>query len=263
MEAPSAISCVRPPHSASKPRIPARSTAIPLLGSPWHPVCWYELLRVKSRVILLVAMIGLAARSLHAQATFIYDQQSSADEFIPYFGGGPTMQQIPTPWGQSFTPALSGVDFIRLKLDDDRPGNGIGATIYLNLRSDSMTGTILGTTASISMLDGFRGNPTFFFPATVPVTPGTTYYLEPITGPGSDFSDIIVDSFNYPGGSYIRGGLPVLYSDLWFREGLYIVPEPSSALLLLLGATGLACSRCRLRRDRRCQRLPARPSAPL
>ena len=158
------------------------------------------------------------------------------------------MQQVPTPWGQSFTPALSGVDFIRLKLADDRPGNGIGATVYLNLRSDSITGPILGTTASISMLDGFRGNPTFFFPATVPVTPGTTYYLEPITAPGSDFWNTIVSEYNYPGGSAIRGGLPVLASDLWFREGLYIVPEPSSALLLLLGAAGFACSR---RRDPR------------
>ena len=199
-------------------------------------------------MLLLVALIGLAADSLHAQATFIYDQQSSTDEYIPGFGDGPTMQQIPSPWGQSFTPALFGVDFIRLKLDDANPLIGAGATMYINLRSGSITGTILGTTASISMLNGFRGNPTFFFPATVSTTPGTTYYLEPIVQPGSGPWDMIVDSFNYPGGSYIRGGLPVLYSDLWFREGLYIVPEPSSALLLLLGAAAFACLR---RRDPR------------
>jgi hypothetical protein len=78
-----------------------------------------------------------------AQGTFIYDQQSSTDESPPSPQSGANMNLIPPPWGQSFTPSFAGVDFIRLKLNNEVPGARPGATIYLNIRADSIMGTIL------------------------------------------------------------------------------------------------------------------------
>jgi hypothetical protein len=55
-----------------------------------------------------------------AQGTFIYDQQSSTVE-TPLLFGGIAMQTFAPPWGRSFTPGLSGIDFIRLTLADVSP----------------------------------------------------------------------------------------------------------------------------------------------
>jgi hypothetical protein len=189
---------------------------------------------------VLTILGGMIAFAGYGQGTLIYDQQSSTDEYIPAYGeSGVTMQQIAKPWGQSFTPSLSGIDFIRLKLDDNTPGDGGGAAIYVNLRSDSISGTILGTTATVSMRDGFRGNTNFLFGTTILLTPGVTYYLEPLIVPGSGPWNAVISEYLYPGGSYIVGGSPVFQSDLWFREGV-IVPEPAPGLLLLGGAALLA-----------------------
>ncbi len=68
----------------------------------------------------------------YAQGTFLYDQQSSTNE-TPTSGGAQPVIQQSTPIGQSFTPAFSAVGFVRLKLYDVNPNNGLGATLYVNL----------------------------------------------------------------------------------------------------------------------------------
>jgi hypothetical protein len=191
---------------------------------------------MKFQIPLLLVLFGLGAPCAHSQGTFVYDQQSSTDEFVPQYGSGGVMQQIQPPWGQSFTPSLFGVDFIRLKMDDGNLNDAAGASIYINLRANSISGPILGSTDPVAMPSLFAGNPTFFFPATVAVTPGVVYYFEPIVEAGSGNWNIISGPYNYAGGSRWAAGAPVLASDLWFREGLYVVPEPSSVLLLLLGS---------------------------
>ncbi len=117
------------------------------------------------------------------------------------------------PLGQSFTPSLSSVGFIRLFLIDGVRNNGLGATVYVNLREDCITGPVLGLSGPVFMPDNFGigsgGYTNFFFSSPVPVTPGATYYLQP-------------------------NGAAVPFDDLWFREGVF-VPEPSWALLILVG----------------------------
>jgi hypothetical protein len=80
-----------------------------------------------------------------------------------------------------------------LQLADAVSGNGSGARVYVNLRSDSITGTILATTASVFMPDGFgtganRGYTNFFFSTSVSLTPGTTYYFQPVVQSGDVWS---------------------------------------------------------------------------
>jgi hypothetical protein len=162
---------------------------------------------------------------------FVYDQQSSMESNVQE---GSVLIQFSSPLGQSFTPSLSAVGFVRLYLYDANLGNSIGASVMLNLRSSSITGPILGSPAPVAMPDNFVGLSDFFFLNAVPVTPGQKYFLEAIVQ--SDDSWVLnASNYSYPGGSEIYAGSPLIGNNLWFREGLYIVPEPSTALLVILG----------------------------
>jgi hypothetical protein len=174
-----------------------------------------------------------------AQGTFIYDQQSSTDEGPPGYGSGPTMQNIPSPWGQLFTPSINSISFIRLKFDDANINDGLGVASHLNLHSGSITGPILATTASVSLPNGFDGPANFFFDTAIPLTPEVGYYFEPIIDSGGQFN-IDVFSYYYPRGYMIYGGRPLTGSELWFREGVYVVPEPSPIALTAIGSGVLA-----------------------
>lgn len=184
----------------------------------------------------------LLAYHAYAQGSFVYDQQSSTDESALSYGSGSVIQQMTPPWGQSFTPTLTSIGFIRLKLDDGIPHTP-GATMIINLRAGSIGGLILGSTEPISMPSGFTGVESFFFSTPISLTPGTVYYFEPVVVSGGLWN-ISISEYNYPGGSAWSEGQPGSGADLWFREGI-IVPEPSCAALALLGALALrlACRR--------------------
>jgi hypothetical protein len=168
--------------------------------------------------------------------TYIYDQQSATEST-----GGGSLGTIQTnqPLGQSFTPSLSEVGFIRLFTVDRTNNNGIGATLTVNLRSDSIVGPVLGSTAAVSLADGFGGYTDFLFATPVQVTPGITYYLQPIVQAGDSWAIIAYD-YHYSGGTLFVNGTASPGFDLWFREGI-IIPEPSSAWLAMVGASVLAC----------------------
>jgi hypothetical protein len=194
--------------------------------------------------LILHCVTLLGSLTALGQGTFVYDQQAYDNEFPPPFGSGSAIQLIPTPFGQSFTPTLSSVGFIRLIFADHSPSNGLGATLFVNLRADSLSGAILSTTPAVTLPDSFRGTADFFFPAPVAVTPGVKYYFEPLVQSGDLWNtSIVVDSIIYLRGECIVGGQPQFY-DLWFREGI-IVPEPCSASLLVLGGGVLAWARRR------------------
>jgi hypothetical protein len=173
---------------------------------------------------------------------FIYDQQSSTVE-TPTPGAGAVLQIAMS--AQSFTPTLTSVGFIRVKLSDGAPGGGRGATLIMNLRAESITGTILSSTDPVVLADRFAGVVDFIFPSPVAVTPGVEYYFEPIVQSGDTW---IIDTgpYDYPDGTAFYQGLPLVASDLWFREGI-VVPEPSAAWLCLVGTVMLACRRRGLR----------------
>jgi len=177
----------------------------------------------------------------NAQGTFIYDQQSSDENQL---GGGGADISSGQPFGQAFTPSLSGVGFIRLYLSDN-VFNGLGTTVYVNLRANSITGNVVSSTTPVSVLDRFVGAVNFFFPTNIPVTPSVTYYFQPLVQSGESFSVYGYNAFQYPGGTAFSQGIAVPSWDLWFREGIYIVPEPSAAALGLLGFTWLAWTKCR------------------
>jgi PEP-CTERM motif len=181
--------------------------------------------------IFLIVFAGVMTRG---QGTFIYDQQSATSQA----GGSGAPIQEDQPMGQSFTPSLSSVGFVQLEFWDINHGNNLGATVYVNLLSDSITGPVIDSTAPVTMPDGaFNLIETFFFSTPAAVTPGTTYYFQPeVVQPGSNDPWDVVGAavFNYSGGSFYFNGTTDFSTDLWFREGM-VVPEPSASWLALLG----------------------------
>ncbi|MGI8965329.1 MAG: PEP-CTERM sorting domain-containing protein [Limisphaerales bacterium] len=168
---------------------------------------------------LILTTVLLTTLFARGQNTFLYDQQST-NQIEGVLGLGEQ------PIGQSFTPLFPSVGFVMLKLSGT-----FGGTVYVNLRSDSITGTILGSTTPVFMPDRFFGITNFMFTTSITVIPGIPYYLQPVGGAGG-FGSFAADG--YPGGSLIYRGSLVPYKDLWFREGV-VVPEPSSVFLVLLG----------------------------
>ena len=180
-----------------------------------------------------------AALVASGQGTVNYDQEISASP--QGFGfHNPSTIQSQQPIGQSFTPVFASVSFIQLNLGDDNPGNSQGATVVVNLRGNSISGTVLATSSPVFMPDGFGDNgfgagfpgiTNFFFASPVPVTPGTTYYFDIVVQSG-DAWEADAYHYGYSGGTAFFNGTTDSGNDLWFREGI-IVPEPSSLTLLI------------------------------
>jgi hypothetical protein len=203
---------------------------------------------MKTPTYLILSGLLLAATWAHSQGTLVLDQYSSLDERT-MAGSGTPIQWFATPFGQSFTPSLSAIDYIKLNLSDHFTGNGLGATIYVVLHSDSIGGPVLGTTESVYLADSSATISTFLFASTIALTAGTAYYAEILIQSGSDDWDIITDGYNYTGGSLIVGGSGHFGgpggSDAWFQEGIVVIPEPSSVWLLLVGCGMLLYVRSR------------------
>ena len=197
----------------------------------------------------MTAAVLVAALPVLGQGSFIYDQQSS-DEATP--GEAAIGIQAYQPMGQSFTPTLSSIGFVRLELYDGNPGNSLGGVVYVNLKLNSITGPVLASSGTAVLPDGLGSAPggwftDFLFNSAAPVTPGTIYYFQPVVASGDAIlAGDFIPTHGYPGGTIIITGAPNPAADLWFREGV-IVPEPQAALLMLLGTGVLACTRRMLR----------------
>jgi hypothetical protein len=191
--------------------------------------------------VCIAAFTGilLTAMELNGQGSYVYDQQSATESTG---GGSPIIFQSNQPYGQSFTPTLSSVGFIRLATADASL-NSMGVTLVVNLRDVSINGTILGTSDPVSMPDGFAGYANFFFSTPVSTTPGTQYYFQPslVTGDAS-WTIRSYNGYGYSGGTAYANDVVSPGFDLWFREGI-IVPEPSSGALLMLGLCAIAARR--------------------
>jgi hypothetical protein len=180
---------------------------------------------MKSKFLALQSILLLLACIAHGQGVFVYDQQSSDEGTV--LEGSAGIAGL----AQSFSPTLTEVGFIRLSLFDASGGNG-GGTLYVTLRSGSLTGTILGSTLPVPLADHFGGFVDFIFTNPVSVTPDATYFFNINVQSGSAFG-LAAGPYGYARGMEYLSGSAVPGFDLWFREGI-IVPEPSSLSLIAL-----------------------------
>jgi hypothetical protein len=215
---------------------------------------------VKTHLVVLVASLSLTATPTQGQGSFVYDQQSAVEGQSSEYAADVRTNQ---PFGQSFTPSLSSVGFVRFILWDAKHGAGSNLTTYVTLHSGSITGPVIGTTDSLLLAPGFNAPQDFLFPDPIPVTPGTTYYFQ-LVGQSSTPWLTLFGPFLYDSGNAFALGAPLSYFptwDLWFREGV-VVPEPSACLLGLLAASALAYARGkRTTQDRAASNLACRPEA--
>ena len=94
------------------------------------------------------------------------------------------------------------------------------------------------------MPDGFgnngnsAGNTNFYFVTSVALTAGQTYYLQPVVQSGDNPWDVMAIGNTYLTGQLFASGAGFISAaDLWFREGVVSVPEPTT--LALIGLSGL------------------------
>jgi len=144
------------------------------------------------------------------------------------------------PIGQEFRPNLSGLNVVELLLVDFDQSDGLGAIVRVNIREDTIYGSIVGTSASVSV-PNLPYPPSekvvhFDFDDTVPMVPGNRYVIEIEQLGGGNFGvkDFGGQSNPYPYGRRIALGTPspdgYYYYDLWFREGISNPPNPPTNL---------------------------------
>jgi hypothetical protein len=185
---------------------------------------------MKLRRLIFSVVLLLSTLRTFAQGTLEFDQQSSTGGFFE----GVIDISSNQPTGQSFTPALSGIGVVQLALAGQNPGNNANANVYVNLLTSSITGPILAQTGIVAVPIGFEGTVNFFFPTQVALTPGTTYYLQPVVQSGDAVANIST-FYHYSGGTSFIDGTANPSENFYFREGLVTAPEPSTWALLALG----------------------------
>ena len=137
--------------------------------------------------------------------------------------------------------AIPQLEVVRFFLADNDI-DGLGGTVSVNLRSNSVNGQLLASTEPVFMPDLFIGPTNFVFQTSVPLTPGSLYVLEIVAQSPNWWSANGDNKFQYPGGTLIGRGVPNANFDLWFREGI-VIPEPSALGLMLLGVVLLGWHR--------------------
>jgi PEP-CTERM motif len=187
-----------------------------------------------------LAALLLAACLSTATGAVIIDQQYTPaviSDFQTIGGGG-------FPPGQSFTPTLTGLDFVVLNVVAQ---SGHGSTppgdYVTEIRvGQGDSGVLLGTSDPVTLATDMP--PTaieFDFPSVVPLVPGTLFSIvarQVDLDDGSNFLVGFTFDAGYPSGSGF-GGVPGDY-DLYFQEGLRVTPEPTTLVLSAIGLIGLA-----------------------
>ena len=166
-----------------------------------------------------------------AQGTLV-DQ--SNDQTHPWSLAQWTLR-VGDPVGQEFVPTLGGLDFVEAVFFA-REGSDATATIQVFVRDGSITGPVVGFSIPVTFLASTLGSiHRFDFPSTVPLTPGQTYVMHLFQDTPQNYSIGADTAMAYTSGQMIRSGVPFDGYDLWFREGVVVVPEPSSFALAFLG----------------------------
>src|SRR5262249_2948251 len=159
------------------------------------------------------------------------------------------------PIGQEFKPAFSSLDFVDLFIEDHGSDTGPGANFTVNIRANTITGTVLGSASAFvadnTNLGGGNTYTHFSFSSSVALTPGATYIIDVVqNGPivtGNSVFSLDGDNPNgtdlYTAGRAIIGGAPVTNNfDFNFREGTSSTPGITERGVMEFSTAGITAS---------------------
>ncbi len=157
---------------------------------------------------LTVSVILLAA-SVSFADEYSWDQTN--DEITT---GGHGIQAF-SPIGQEFIPCLNCLEVVQLYIMNESGDSEFVVKIY----SDSITGTLLGTSIPVAVSGFYLDSLTFTF-QEIPLTPQNQYVME-ILQPIGTSGSVLHTGSSYQMGCEILSGVPYENMDLWFREGMF------------------------------------------
>lgn len=180
-------------------------------------------------VAVIVLLIGIVT-AVNASPITTVDQQN--------LGVGTGTNGGATFFGQSFTPAISGIDAIEFLM------GGFNDLVTVDILDgivglDGLSGTVIATSNPliVNNTSGFHEIFHFDFPSTVTLIPGHTYVARLFSSEGIGGVSHMGDS--YTGGQFLHQGfdLDVFSSrDMIFTEGIHSpIPEPAAAWLFCFG----------------------------
>jgi hypothetical protein len=191
---------------------------------------------MKNKLFLVVVLLA-AVQSFGV----IIDQSNSIDNPRGTNGGGPGWAY----YGQSFTPALTGLDFVQFKLvgsnEDSSPVSMVVDILSGVSGTNGMEGAVLAASAPVSVVSALDGYAiyTFNFASTVSLVPGQVYVAR-VSSLAGNFGIMITASDVYAGGQYLLSSEPYLYTNFYdaiFAEGM--IPEPTTIVILGFGILSL------------------------
>jgi hypothetical protein len=204
--------------------------------------------------LAVAAFLALTQAPAVTAATLIADQQNTLQVTLAGF----TTQQV---IGQSFVPVLPSMNAVELLINDQSPGFGGPVDTFVNIRSGTIGGLILGASQTVAFPDlalpSLPQVTQFLFSAPIALVPGSTYWIE-FVAPDTSQSNlgVFASAFNldaYPAGTAFADTFtpdlaPV---DLWFRQGtVAVVPVPAALPMAVSGLMLMgACARRRTRRE--------------
>lgn len=201
--------------------------------------------------MLVATMFG------QAQAALIVDQQQLANT-----SGGSANYSF----GQSFTPAASSIEWAEfVLLNQQGPGSPVDLQLSVLdglVGTYGMDGTVLASSAVVTLSDSSFSNVLFQLPTPLTLTPGNTYVLQVnILTPGASVEWRQTFNSAYVGGQALQAAYSAAFlanEDFVFREGTGspdapptgpVVPEPTSMALAGFAGIGLALRAWRRRQQ--------------
>ncbi|GEM_PF-6146027 len=121
-----------------------------------------------------------------------------------------------SPIGQEFLPDSNSLGVVQLQICNPTGAADLMVSVY----SDSITGTLIASSDTVSIPVGHDDLVTFLF-SPVAIVPATQYVMEIVQIRGDSFVRCAYSSSStYPLGRLILGGTPEESEDFWFREGI-------------------------------------------
>jgi hypothetical protein len=153
----------------------------------------------------------LLLASVAVSDDYTWDQTN--DTFSPGSGYGIISA---SPIGQEFLPGLNSLEVVQLQICNP---TGI-AHLLVSIYSDTITGTLIASSDTVSISSGYDDIVTFLFNSAA-LVPATQYVMAVAQIDGDSFVRCANSSSStYLWGRLILAGTPEENEDFWFREGI-------------------------------------------